>query len=75
MPYMSGRKLTPTQYAHQQIINTIGDEVFFSNEQHLICTSQELSYLAQVMQDIGYEVHQHITTGLLPVEESSKERH
>jgi hypothetical protein len=70
---MSGSSLTASQYAHQQLVGTIGEGILYCNAQGLTHISPHLLFLA-IISDIGYEVHRYITTGLLPYEEWSDEQ-
>jgi hypothetical protein len=71
--YMCGRGLTQSQYAHQHLVGTIGEAIFYCNDWGLTHISPYLLFLV-IISDIGYEVHRYITTGLLPYEEWLEER-
>ena len=70
---MCGNRLTASQFAHQQLIGTIGEGILYCNAQGLTHISPHLLFLA-IISDIGYKVHLYITTGLLPYEEWPEER-
>jgi hypothetical protein len=70
---MCSFKLTQSQYAHKAIIENIVDQIQFFNQRCLTHISRKFSYYAFIV-GISYEVHQYITTGLLPFEEFSDER-
>jgi hypothetical protein len=70
---MSSWKPTPSQYAQQQLVGTMGEGILHFNAQGLTHISPYLLYLA-IINNIGYKVHQYITTGLLPYEEWSEQR-
>jgi len=65
-------KPTASQYAHQRLVETIGDAILYCNEWGLTHISPHLLFLA-IISDIGYEVHRYITTGQLPFKEWSEE--
>jgi hypothetical protein len=68
---MCSWKPTHSQYAHQQLVGTIGEAILYCNVQGLTHISPHLLFLA-IISDIGYEVHRYITTGALPYEEWSE---
>jgi hypothetical protein len=70
---MSLLRPTHSQYAHQQLVGTIGEALLYCKERGLTHLSAYLLFLA-IISDIGYEVHWYITTGQLPYEEWSEER-
>jgi len=70
---MSWRKLTYLQYAYQKVIATCRNLVFYYNEPGLSHISQILLYSA-VIEEVGYNLHGYITTGLLPFEQFAEEQ-
>jgi len=70
---MCSWKPTASQYAHQQVVKTIGDAIVYCNEQGSTHISPHYLFLA-IINNIGFEVHQYITTGLLLFEELSYEQ-
>jgi hypothetical protein len=70
--YMCSWKQTASQYAHQELVATIGDTIIFCNKRGLTHISPHLLFLA-IINDIGYDIQRYITTGQLPYEEWSEE--
>jgi len=70
---MSSKRLTHSQYAHQKAIETFSNLVTYLKEEGLTHISQTHLYSA-IIQGIGYKVHRHITTGLLPFKQFSDEQ-
>ena len=70
---MCSLKLTQSQYAHQVVVETVGEQIAYFNEQRLIHICRVLSFYVNIL-SIEYDVHSYITTGLLPFEEFSEER-
>jgi len=70
---MSSKKLTTSQYPRQELVRVIRDAVVFCNEQRSTHISRHYMFLATI-NNIGYEVHRYIFTGVLPFEEFYEER-
>ena len=70
---MCSTRLTQSQYAHQAVVETIGDQLQYFKDRHLIHINRTV-LLYTVILGIEYDVHRYITTGLLPFEEFSEER-
>jgi len=67
------KKLTQSQYRHQQVVRTFGDLIVYYNERGLTHISHILSY-AMIIKGIGYDVNRYITTVLWPCKEFSEKR-
>jgi len=65
-------ELTQSQYAHQAVVEVIGDQLRYFEERRLIHIYRVVS-LYTIILGIEYDVHWYITTGLLPFEEFSEE--
>lgn len=70
--HMCYNKLTPSQYAHQKVVETFGDHIMFYNEWGWTHTSRIVSY-PTVKEGIEYYIGRYITTGLVPFEGFSEE--
>lgn len=71
--YMCTFKPTHSQYAHQRVVATIRDQTSFFDQWRSTHVSWDISYYAVILGN-GYNVHQYITTRLLPFKVFSEER-
>jgi hypothetical protein len=69
---MPGLRLTLSQYTHQKDVETFRYLIFDIHDRHLIHISLVITQYA-TLKGIGYEVHQYLSTELLPYEEFSED--
>jgi len=69
---MRSNKLTHSQFARQQVVETFSDLIYYSNERGSTNISQILLYSA-IIDDIRCDVHWYSSTGFLPFDEFSEE--
>jgi hypothetical protein len=69
---MSGRHLTQSEYALQQVVELFGNLLFQLDEAHLTHTYQVVFRFCQ-LENIEYLVLRYLNTGVLPFEELAEE--
>jgi len=69
---MSGRHLTQSEYALQQVVGLFGDLLFRLEEAHLTHTYRVVFNFCQ-LENIDYLVLRYLNTGALPFEELAEE--
>jgi hypothetical protein len=69
---MSGRHLTQSEYALQQIVELFGNLLIQLEEAHLTHTYQTVFRFCQ-LENIDYLVLRYLNTGALPFEEWAEE--
>ena len=69
---MSGRHLTQSEYALQQVVELFGNLLIQLEEAHLTHTYQTVFYFCQ-LKSIDYLVLRYLNTGALPFEEWAEE--
>jgi len=69
---MPGHRYTQSEYALQQVVETIGNLLFTLEEQHLTHTYRVV-YRFRELENIDYLVLRYLRTGLLPFEEISED--
>jgi hypothetical protein len=69
---MSGRHLTQSEYALQQVVELFGNLLFQLEEAHLTHTYRTVFRFCQ-LQNIDYLVLRYLNTGALPFEEWAEE--
>ena len=71
--YMPVHRLTHSEYALQQVVESFGNLLFSLHEHNLIHTYRLVFRIAE-LENIDYLVLRYLNTGLLPFEEFSEER-
>jgi hypothetical protein len=69
---MSGRHLTQSEYALQQVVELFGNLLIELEEAHLTHTYQTVFRFCQ-LENIDYMVLRYLNTGALPFEEWAEE--
>jgi hypothetical protein len=69
---MSGRHLTQSEFALQQVVELFGNLLFQLEEAHLTHTYQTVFRFCQ-LENIDYLVLRYLNTGALPFEEWAEE--
>ena len=69
---MSGRRLTQSEYALQQVVESFGNLLYSLHEHNLTHTYQVVYRFCQ-LQGMDFLVLRYLNVGLLPFEEFSEE--
>jgi len=70
--FMPGYRLTQSEYALQQVVETFGNLLFHFEEYHLTHTYRVMFCFCE-LEGIDYMVLRYLNTGTLPIEEFSEE--
>jgi hypothetical protein len=69
---MSGRHLTQSEYALQQVVELFGNLLFQLEETHITHTYRVVFHFCQI-KNLDYLVLRYLNTGALPFEEWAEE--
>jgi len=70
--YVPGHRLTQSEYALQQVVESFGNLLFSLKEQRLTHTYRVVFHSGE-LENINYLVLRYLCTGALPFEEFSEE--